>query len=62
MYPALNYEMMQARHHDMMRSAAQHRRAAEAKGAKARTPRAAAGSTRPARWGMLQRIWHLLPA
>jgi hypothetical protein len=64
MHPALNYEVMQARHHDLMRSAAQQRLAAQVKAAKAQTARrtrrgeAAATPVRRA----LQLIWRLLPA
>jgi hypothetical protein len=64
MHPAIHYDVMQARHHDLMRSAAQHRLAVQAKAAKAQ----AARRTRrddviPApRRRVLQFIWRLLPA
>jgi hypothetical protein len=64
MHPAIHYDVMQARHRDLMRSAAQHRLAGQAKAAKAQ----AARRTRPddviaaPRRRVLQFIWRLLPA
>jgi len=63
MHPAVNYDMMQARRHDLMRSAAQYRLAAQAKAAKARTARRAPRDDVVAAPGrhVLQRIRRLLP-
>jgi hypothetical protein len=64
MHPAIHYDVMQARRHDLMRSAAQHRLAAQAKAATGQTARrtrrddtVAAPERR-----VLRRIWRLLPA
>jgi hypothetical protein len=64
MHSALQYELMQARHHDLMRSAAQHRLAAQVKAAKAQTSGPARRNDTVAAPGrrVLQRIWRLLPA
>jgi len=64
MHPAIHYDVIQARRHDLMRSAAQDRLAAQVKAAKAQTaPRTRRGDTvaAPGR-RVLQRIWRLLPA
>ena len=64
MHPAIHYDVMQARHHDLMNSAAQHRLAAQAKAAKAQTARRARRDDVVAAPGrrVLQRIRRLLPA
>ena len=64
MHPAIHYHVMQARHHDLMRSAAQHRLAAQAKAAKAQTAQRTRRDDAVAapRRCVLQRIWRLLPA
>ena len=64
MHPPLHYDVMQARHHDLMRSAAQHRLAAEAKAAKAQTARRVRRDDVAAAPGrrVLQLIGRLLPA
>jgi len=61
MHPAIHYDVMQARHHDLMRSAAQQRFAAQAKAAKAQTARRDDVVAAPGR-RVLQRIRRLLPA
>lgn len=59
MHPALEYDLMQARQHDTMRSAAQQRLAAQARAARlARRDQTAAAPRRR----MLRRVWRLLPA
>lgn len=64
MHPAIHYDVMQARRHDLMRSAAQHRLAAQAKAAKAQAARRTRGDDVMAapRRRVLQLIWRLLPA
>jgi hypothetical protein len=64
MHPAIHYHVRQARHHDLMRSAAQHRLAAHVKAAKAQTARRTRREDTLAapRRRVLQRIWRLLPA
>ena len=63
MRPGIHYDATQARHHDLMGSAAQDRLAAQAKGAKAQTARRARRDDVVAAPGrrVLQRIWRLLP-
>jgi hypothetical protein len=64
MHPAIHHYAMQARHHDLMRSAAQDRLAAHVKAAKAQTARRARRDDVVAAPGrrVLQRIRRLLPA
>jgi hypothetical protein len=63
MHPAIHRYVMQARRHDLMRSAAQDRLATHAKAAKAQTTHRARGDGVVAAPGrrVLQRIWRLLP-
>jgi len=63
MHPAINCDATQARRHDLMRSAAQDRLAAQAKAAKAQTARRARRDDVVAARGrrVLRRIWRLLP-
>jgi len=64
MHPAIHYEVMQARQHDLMNSAAQHRLAAQAKAATAPTARRRRRddvATAPGRC-VRRLIWRLLPA
>jgi hypothetical protein len=64
MHPAIHYEVMQARQHDLMNSAAQHRLAAQAKAATAQTARRRRRddvATAPGR-RVRRLIWRLLPA
>jgi hypothetical protein len=64
MHPAIHYDVMQARQHDLMHSAAQHRLAAQAKAAKAQTARRTRRddvATAPGR-RVRRLIWRLLPA
>jgi hypothetical protein len=62
MRPGIHYDATQARHHDLMGSAAQHRLAAQAKAAKARTARRARRDGVVAAPGRgLRRRWRLLP-
>jgi hypothetical protein len=60
MNSALHYELMQARHHDLMKSAAQDRLAAQAKAARVQAARSANGTVAPRR-RVLQLVWRLLP-
>jgi len=64
MHPAIHCDAMQARRHDLMRSAAQDRLAAQVKAAKAQTARRARREDTVAALGrrVLQRMWRLLPA
>ena len=64
MHPAINCDATQARRHDLMRSAAQDRLAAQVKAATAQTARQARREGTVAAPGrrVLQRIWRLLPA
>jgi hypothetical protein len=57
--PALQYDMMQAKRHDLMESAARQRRAAEAR--TARLPRRDHTTAAPRR-GVLHLVWRLLPS
>lgn len=59
MNSALHYELMQARHHDLMKSAARDRLAAQAKAARV-AARRDNGTVAPRR-RVLQRMWRLLP-
>jgi hypothetical protein len=59
MHPALQYDMMQARQHDLMRSAARQRVAAQAR--TARLPRRDRTAAAPRR-RMLPLVWRLLPS
>ena len=59
MHPALQYDMMQARQHDLQRSAAQHRAAAQAR--TARPPRRDRTAAAPQR-RVLHLVWRLLPS
>lgn len=64
MHPALQYDLMQARQHDLLRSAAQQRLAMQTRAAQVKTARLArrddtAGGTRRR---VLQLIWRLLPS
>ena len=63
MRPGIHYDATQARHHDLMRSAAEDRLAAQAKAAKAQTARRARRDGVVAAPGrrVLQWIWRLLP-
>jgi hypothetical protein len=61
MNSALHYELMQARHHDLMKSAAQDRLAAQAKAARVQAARRGNGTVAPRR-RVLQLVWRLLPA
>jgi hypothetical protein len=56
MHPAMHYDLMQARRHDMLRSAAQQQLAAQAK-----TARRDRTATTPRR-RVLRLVWRLLPA
>jgi len=58
MHPALQYDMMQARQHDLQRSATRQRAAAQAK--TARLPRR--DRTAAPRRRMLPLVWRLLPS
>jgi hypothetical protein len=59
MHPVLEHDLMQARQHDTMRSAARQRLAAQAATARlARRDQAAAAPRRR----VLRRVWRLLPA
>ncbi len=63
MHSAAHCDLMQARHHDLMRSAAQQRLAAQVKASKPHTARRAHrddAATAPGR--ALRLIWRLLPA
>lgn len=64
MHPAIHYDVMQARQYDLMRSAAQHRLAAQAKAAKAEAARRTRGGDTAAAPGRRVRrlLWRLLPA
>jgi hypothetical protein len=59
MHPALQYELMQARQHDQLRSAARQRLAAQARAA-SRT-RGDGAAVAP-RHRVLRLVWRLLPA
>jgi hypothetical protein len=61
MHPAIQYELMQARHHDLMRSAARDRLAAQAKAARVQAARRDNGTVAPRR-RVLRLVWRLLPA
>lgn len=64
MHPAIHYDVMQARQDDLMRSAARHRLAAQAKAAKAQTACRTRGddvAAAPER-RVRRLIWRLLPA
>ena len=64
MHPAFHTDMAHARQHDLMRSAAQQRLAAQVKAAhvqEARRARQADAAAAPRR-RVLQLIWRLLPA
>jgi hypothetical protein len=59
MHPAIHYDLMQARQHDALQSAAQRHLAAQAKTTRrARRNDTAAASPRRG----LRRVWRLLPA
>ena len=64
MHPAIHCYVTRARRHDLLRSAAQDRLAAQVKAAKAQTARRTPGEDTVAApgWRVLQRIWRLLPA
>ncbi len=64
MHPALQHDLMQARQHDLLRSAAQQRLAAQTRAAQVKTARLArrddaAGGPRRR---VLQLVWRLLPS
>jgi hypothetical protein len=59
MHPAIHYELMQARQHDQLRSAARQRLAAQAQAA--RRARANGAAAVPRR-RVLRLVWRLLPA
>jgi hypothetical protein len=59
MHPAIQYELMQARQHDLMRSAARQRLAAQAQAA--RRARDSGAAVAPRR-RVLRLVWRLLPA
>jgi len=59
MHPALQYDMMQARQHDLLRSAARQRAAAQAR--TARLPRRDRTAVAPRR-RVLRLVWRLLPS
>ena len=59
MHPALQHDLIQARQHDLLRSAAQQRPAAQAR--TARLPRRGRTPAAPRR-RMLHLVWRLLPA
>ena len=64
MHPALHHDLAHARQHDLMRSAAQRRLAAEVKAAnvlEARRARPADAAAAPRR-RLRQLVWRLLPA
>lgn len=59
MHPALRYDLMQTRQHDMLQSAARQRLAAQAR--TARLPRRDRTATAPRR-RVLHLVWRLLPS
>lgn len=64
MHPSLQYELMQARQRDLMRSAAEQRLAKQARAVQVKTARRARGddlAVAPRR-RVLQLVWRLLPS
>jgi hypothetical protein len=59
MHPALQYELMQARQHDLLRSAARQRLAAQAQAARRARDNGVAVAPRRR---VLRLVWRLLPA
>jgi hypothetical protein len=64
MHPAFHNDLVHARQHDLMRSAAQQRLAAQVKAAHVQEARRArpAGTTAAPKRRVLRLVWRLLPA